>query len=122
MGYTGKQRREYQRKWLLERREKAIEYLGGCCVTCGSVEELEFDHIDRSLKSHSVSTLISRRWEVLQEELDKCQLLCYTCHKEKTISELSYAEHGTTYYYGRFKCRCDLCKAAKKLDNDKRFQ
>ena len=111
MGYTGEQKREYQRKWMLARREKAIEYLGGCCVTCGNVEELEFDHVVRELKVHNISQIMSRKWELLQEELDKCQLLCVECHMEKTIREMNRSPHGTHNRY-TCGCRCSDCRLA----------
>jgi 5-methylcytosine-specific restriction endonuclease McrA len=41
---------EYYRRYMLnryyERRAAAIEKLGGKCSYCGSIEGLEFDHID----------------------------------------------------------------------------
>lgn len=47
--------REYMRKYYHDRRKDAIEYLGGKCVLCGSVENLQFDHIDRSTKKYELS-------------------------------------------------------------------
>lgn len=111
MAYTGEQKREYQLRWIQARRNKAIEYLGSSCVTCGSTDSLEFDHKVRELKAANIATLLSRKWEVLKAELDKCQLLCSNCHLEKTILEQSTAEHGThSKYCGG--CRCLACKTA----------
>lgn len=76
--------REYQRKWLAARRQEAIELLGGKCKKCGNTENLEFDHIDRNSKlSHSIW---SWSYERRKAELDKCQLLCYSCHLTKSTS------------------------------------
>jgi 5-methylcytosine-specific restriction endonuclease McrA len=89
MVYVGEKKREYQRNWLAARRQKAIEYLGGECYECGSVDNLEFDHIDPSLKRKDIKSLLSGKWEKLKIELDKCQLLCKDCHKQKNFDESS---------------------------------
>ena len=66
---------------------KFIGYLGGECKKCSSVEQLEFDHIDRATKSFAITKYWNRKWEIIKPELDKCQLLCHDCHKEKTKVE-----------------------------------
>jgi 5-methylcytosine-specific restriction endonuclease McrA len=79
---------EYLRKYVGKRyyvRKMAnIEYLGGQCVSCGSTERLEFDHIDPSTKSYNIGKMWSLSQAKLVSELDKCQLLCYDCHRVKT--------------------------------------
>jgi hypothetical protein len=119
MGYTGDQKRNYQRKWLATRREKAIAFLGGECVVCGSTDGLEFDHKDRSEKEYHVGAMLSRKWDVLLTELCKCQLLCYTHHKEKTKQELTKKIHGTRTMYMRHDCRCDECTQAASVHREK---
>jgi len=70
-----------------ELKRYAVEYLGGACAHCGlstnQYKVYDFHHIDDSNKKYSVSQLIGRlpKWEVLQEELDKCILLCANCHR-----------------------------------------
>tara|TARA_B100000085_G_scaffold264926_1_gene272253 strand:+ start:375 stop:770 length:396 start_codon:yes stop_codon:yes gene_type:complete len=83
------ERREYDRnhkkKRYYERLSESMEKLGGKCVKCGATERLEFDHIDPKNKSFCItSRLLMGDREKFQEELDKCQLLCYDCHLEKT--------------------------------------
>lgn len=85
----------YQRKWVASKRAKAVEMLGGQCVRCGSKNDLEFDHIDPDTKdpslrywggTHSQSRYgfnFSRSWQWIIKELQKCQLLCDSCHKAK---------------------------------------
>jgi len=95
-------RREYERKYQKDNKEKlkeylrelrkekkaiCLEYLGGKCVKCGATERLEFDHIKREGKKYEISTRLTYNFDNLKEELNKCQLLCYDCHKVKTISE-----------------------------------
>jgi hypothetical protein len=71
-------------------REILIEKLGGKCVECGCTETLEFDHIDPSTKSFNISAGYHKPKEVLEEELEKCQLLCNKCHIEKSKKDLKF--------------------------------
>lgn len=87
MAYIGEQKRAYQRQWLKNRRDKAIKTLGGSCVECGSTDKLEFDHKSRETKSYHVGGIWSRSWDFIWKELDKCQLLCESCHLVKTGEE-----------------------------------
>lgn len=68
-------------------RELAQEYLGGVCASCGTKEQLEFDHINPEDKSYTIGNRISSAWETIVTELDKCQLLCSGCHVEKSNEE-----------------------------------
>jgi len=116
--------RQARRERINARREKgrqaALKYLGGQCARCKSTDDLEFDHTDASLKSYRVSTRFSLPFEILREELDKCQLLCVDCHRLKTREDLLKrtgaprvsvgVEHGMPSTYTNHKCRCDLCR------------
>tara|TARA_B100001059_G_C17294102_1_gene314193 strand:+ start:42 stop:491 length:450 start_codon:yes stop_codon:yes gene_type:complete len=76
---------EYFKKRYYEKLSESMEKLGGKCVKCGATERLEFDHIDPKNKSFEITRgLLMGDREKFQEELDKCQLLCYDCHLEKT--------------------------------------
>jgi 5-methylcytosine-specific restriction endonuclease McrA len=46
--------RGYIKAWRAARRAELIEMLGGRCVRCGAVEDLEFDHIDPTTKRFAV--------------------------------------------------------------------
>ena len=90
---------------------KRAEWLNehGPCRSCGSVENLEVDHIDRSTKiDHKVWSWAEPR---RLEELSKCQVLCKKCHLEKTSQE-TLTPHGTNTRYTRRGCRCQLCRDA----------
>lgn len=65
------------------------------CVHCGESDPivLEFDHIDSSLKLMTVSRMVSGStysWSKIQEEIDKCQVLCANCHRRKTYTQLGH--------------------------------
>ena len=79
--------REERREHHNERKELCLEYLGGKCVKCGTTHNLQFDHIKREGKKYTITEKITNNFTILKEELDKCQLLCYDCHKIKTKSE-----------------------------------
>ena len=50
-----------------------------------------WDHIDRTLKTANVARLLSKTNEqAIQQEIDKCQLLCHNCHAMKGIQEGDY--------------------------------
>lgn len=105
------QKREYMRRWMAARRAAWLKEHGPC-VECGSSEDLQVDHIDRTLKvSHKVWS-----WSEVRrnEELAKCQVLCWECHKKKTNVDLERFQHGTQNMYSKQHCRCSLCTAAHR--------
>jgi 5-methylcytosine-specific restriction endonuclease McrA len=59
------------------------------CVACGETDPvvLEFDHIKG--KEAAIAELVYRNAPLsrLQEEIEKCQVLCCNCHKRKTAKE-----------------------------------
>lgn len=66
--------------------KKAVDYLGGKCIKCGynkDITALEFHHRNPEEKSFAISSCsTSKKWEIVQKELDKCDLLCANCHRE----------------------------------------
>ena len=104
--------REYQRLWIKNRRLEWVTS-NGPCVLCGSSDNLEVDHIDPDLKTMNPRSIWSRKQESRDKELENCQVLCYSCHKEKT-SLWRLKEHGTMGRYSH-GCRCDDCRVARKL-------
>jgi ActR/RegA family two-component response regulator len=71
-------------------KKRAIEYKGGKCSICGydkCKQALEFHHRDDTEKEFNISGLHSIRWERIQRELDKCDLLCANCHREVHSTE-----------------------------------
>jgi hypothetical protein len=101
---------EYQNAWLQRRRTTwLIE--NGPCRQCGSLDNLEVDHINPYTKTdHKVWSLSEPKRNA---ELAKCQVLCSSCHHKKTTAQ-SYIQrrHGTTNMRRLGGCFCTACKRA----------
>jgi 5-methylcytosine-specific restriction endonuclease McrA len=67
-------------------REMARLYKGGKCMLCGYSKylgALDFHHLYPSKKEFGLSMQgLTRSWEKIQVELDKCILICANCHRE----------------------------------------
>lgn len=77
-----KQARERIRK----QKQRAIEYLGDICNSCGCMyhpSQYEFHHLDPSIKEKDPASACQMSWENFKKELDKCELLCANCHRLK---------------------------------------
>lgn len=96
--------------------------LGGKCVRCGSTESLEFDHIDRTIKSFTIGGAKRASRKQILAEAAKCQLLCHDHHLDKSyeMGDLTRAQHRTyaTYSHG---CRCPGCTEAHR-DNMRAYR
>ncbi|PIT91067.1 hypothetical protein COU17_02140 [Candidatus Kaiserbacteria bacterium CG10_big_fil_rev_8_21_14_0_10_49_17] len=83
-------RAEYLREAVKKRRKKlremAREYKGGKCAICGYKKcqrALSFHHIDPKRKDFGLSVKgLTRSWEKIKKEIDKCILVCANCHME----------------------------------------
>jgi hypothetical protein len=64
----------------------AIAYKGGACEQCGygrRIDAFDFHHRDPAEKDFTMSDGgLTRSWEKVKAELDKCALLCANCHRE----------------------------------------
>ena len=66
-----------------ELKKRAVKEKGGCCLLCGyarCLSALHFHHVNSFEKSFNISD--QTNWSKIEQELDKCVLLCATCHKE----------------------------------------
>lgn len=98
---------EYSYKYMKNSKKRAVDYKGGKCEICGystSICALTFHHINPLFKEFNLSgTGLSKSWENLKPELDKCKLLCSNCHfelheKEDRIRIESSKKTGTNYH------------------------
>lgn len=67
-------------------KEMVVEYKGGKCCICGYntyVGAFDLHHVDGETKEFGLSTRgLTRSWEKLKAEADKCILVCANCHRE----------------------------------------
>ena len=67
-------------------RDLAVQYKGGKCQICGynkCPQALEFHHLSPNGKDFGISDKgYTRSWAKVQNEIDKCILVCANCHRE----------------------------------------
>lgn len=74
-----------EQAWSIK--QEFVDKKGGCCEKCGyfnCLAALTFHHFDESTKEYTldVSSIQRYKKELLEKELEKCQLLCFNCHME----------------------------------------
>jgi hypothetical protein len=87
---TYRDRAKYNILAVSKRRKRlkqlAVESKGGKCEVCGyfrCISALDFHHLDESKKSFSLGTRgLTRSWTKIEEEIQKCILVCSNCHRE----------------------------------------
>lgn len=87
---TYKDRAAYNIAAVIKRRRKlkelSVQFKGGKCIFCGYSKysgALELHHKDPASKDFSLSVRgLTRSWERIKEELEKCVLVCSNCHRE----------------------------------------
>jgi hypothetical protein len=68
-----------------DKKIKAVEYMGGKCIICNynkCITALHFHHIKPHQKEFGFSSNLTKAFEVLKKELDKCIIVCSNCHSE----------------------------------------
>ena len=70
-----------------QRKKDLVLMFGGKCKNCGydkNLHNLCFHHRDPSTKLFEVNVhkLASKKWDILIEEANKCDLLCFHCHND----------------------------------------
>ncbi len=93
------EQRSYQLLWITKRRNTWIKE-NGPCQRCGSLIDLQVDHVDKETKKWNPSGIWSRNENDRESELTKCQVLCSICHnikssKEKKVSSVSMETKDT---------------------------
>jgi hypothetical protein len=77
-------------------KQKAVEYLGNKCCNCGNSfpqAVYDFHHVDPSIKESKLRDLMSKSWEIIKAELDKCILLCANCHRVEHMKDCEEKEN-----------------------------
>ena len=75
--------RNSQERKRQRNRDIIAEHCGESCCKCGSTENLEYDHINPSLKE-SKQSFLSIGKESLLRQIDNIQVLCRKCHTTKS--------------------------------------
>jgi 5-methylcytosine-specific restriction endonuclease McrA len=120
--------KEYMKNLYRKKKLEIIAHLGGKCAQCGTIINLQIDHKDPNKKNFSITDRWSIAWSKLIIELKLCQLLCHSCHLDKSSHEESFSrgdqhkpkfKHGTVWTYAQYECRCAACKQAKAISRKK---
>lgn len=121
----------YMKNRREKRRLEILNILGNICGVCGEtdISKLDIVHINPVNKTIKLSGKgLDGNWNKILEEVSGCQILCKTCHKQKTKQEGSHSgghnkiqdvQCGMPVKYVRDGCRCDLCKKARNLNRKK---
>lgn len=70
---------------------RMVEYGGGKCIICGYNDTngaLSFHHVNPIEKEYDIFRIVTRSWNNIKAELDKCVLLCVRCHHELHFTHL----------------------------------
>lgn len=81
------------------KKDKVLAYLmDHPCVDCGETDPvvLEFDHVDPSTKTGTVSNLIRQHqpWSRVEAEILKCDVRCANCHRRRTSIQFGWLKGG----------------------------
>ena len=109
---------------------KAIDYLGGKCIKCGEddIFKLCFHHTDPRKKEYEWVELKQKRWNIIEKEIQKCELLCHNCHVEyhyslnsndisKDCINRRYDKHKLLSFKDKIECvECGYNKCVASLE------
>jgi hypothetical protein len=70
-------------------RNKAYEVMGSKCVKCSNddCDVLTAHHKDKNTKKFELSRGWHLSWKRIEEEVSKCELLCFNCHTKLHAQE-----------------------------------
>ena len=88
-----KESRELNTRLRYEKKNFIIENLGSKCCECGATNCLEIDHINPGLKKDRKCLYVCS-WDRIQSEMNNLQLLCSSCHHDK-----SQLQKNAAWYY-----------------------
>ena len=86
-GYCKKCSNAYHKDRVKRVKIKMIEYKGSKCENCNlhlcdsHYCVFDFHHLDPKEKDPNFAKIKYQKWEVIKNEIDKCQLLCSNCHR-----------------------------------------
>lgn len=80
-----------RRTQALVRSLRICHHLGGKCVRCGDTvhpDKVDFHHADAA-KEFSLTSGQGKPWEDIEDEVNKCDLLCSGCHRTVHATRMS---------------------------------
>ncbi len=83
-----------RKKYIEERKELLTKIKNKPCFDCAKIYPpwvMDFDHRDGKTKIGSVSSLTFRKllnFAKIKEEIEKCDLICANCHRDRTYKRL----------------------------------
>ena len=100
---TKQRNNDYKRNRRQQIIDALAEYkLAKQCADCDrhfdKPYHLDFDHLPGVDKSFNLSKPGGRSWEVIMAEVDKCEVVCALCHRDRTMArkqgDPSWGRHG----------------------------
>lgn len=53
---------------------------------------MDFDHRPEEVKLYNVASMTTYRWELIEAEISKCDLICANCHRLRTVNRASVTQ------------------------------
>ena len=79
---------ETRRNTRIERRLKLNKIKDVPCTDCNQKYPpyvMDFDHLPEFEKSFEINgQCLGRKWEVIEKEIEKCEVVCSNCHRIRT--------------------------------------
>lgn len=87
------------------------------CYICGYLNPicLEFDHIDRKLKTKNICELVKGNTDKLLKELENCKVICRMCHRLKSRHDRRIVRPKKQKIFRDFKNRIRECIKCHKI-------
>jgi hypothetical protein len=101
---------EYTNERAVQKKKRAVEFMGGKCVDCGRAMDendnpyylFDFHHLDPSQKDVGFKDMRFWSWKRIVKELAKCVLVCCVCHRHREYKKYgSVAESGLLRHFAK---------------------
>ena len=85
-----KAKAQSNRRWLYEYLQTKQCEWEGCNIK--DPDMLVFDHLDPQTKQHNISQMVQQTYSLraIEEEIEKCRVLCANHHHKHTIQQFGY--------------------------------
>ena len=80
-----------QKEYYLKNKAKIDEIKKQPCADCKNTFPtvcMDFDHV-RGRKLYNISNMKSQKWELVEAEIKKCDVICSNCHRIRTHNRLT---------------------------------